>query len=97
VCKGAADRAIQDFQLPTMAEQGEPFFDDGRSARFVTVFGSDSYAVIAHSDDEQYDEAQKVIHCGKDSVGGMPPIIDQAAHMQLLTPKTLPVGLKMQG
>ena len=43
-----------------MAEQGEPFFDDGRSARFVTVFGSDSYAVIAHSGDEQYDEAQKV-------------------------------------
>ena len=56
VCKGVADRAIQNFQLPTMAQQGKPFFDDGGSARFVAAFwigfGSDSYAVIAHSDDE---------------------------------------------
>ena len=52
VCKGVADRAIQNFQLPTMAQQGKPFFDDGGSARFVAAFWSDSYAVIAHSDDE---------------------------------------------
>jgi hypothetical protein len=33
-----SDRAIQHFQLPTMAQQGKPFFDDGGSARFVAAF-----------------------------------------------------------
>ena len=56
VCKGVADRAIQNFQLPTMVQQGKSFFYDGGSARFVAAFWvgfwSDSYAVIAYSDDE---------------------------------------------
>ena len=36
------------------------------------------------------------VQCGRDSVGGMPPKIDQAAHMHLLTSQTLHVGLKLQ-